>query len=414
MTISLFLWHKCSSEVKMSTFKDTKLRDDIKEIIASKFGFINQTLIQERTIPAILAGQDVLGQSETGSGKTLAFGVGVIERVVRGQGVQALIITPTRELAEQVREYICKLVDNKLRVISIYGGVSINPQIDGLKDAEVVIATPGRLKDHMQRETISLRNVKILVLDEADRMLDMGFIEDIEDIISQCPRERQTLFFSATMPPAIQDLSHKYMKNQVTISASKHVDHSKLEQVYYDVDKSTKFSLLVHLLNEETSSLIIVFCNTRRSTDMVVKNLCSNGIDAIALHGGHTQNKRTRAMDDFKKGKKQVLVCTDVAARGIHIEDISHIYNYELPKDPTDYVHRIGRTARAGCRGKVINLLCDLDHGNFSRIFEEYGGSTIKKMQRPQFKKIFFKSTKNRPRPGNSRRQGFGQGRRYN
>lgn len=375
-------------------FSESNLREDIKKTIIEGFGFEDQTLIQEKSIPLILDGKDILGESATGSGKTLAFGVGIVEKVIPKKGLQGLIITPTRELAEQVKKYIVKLAP-KLHVISIYGGVSINPQIDGLRKAEVVIATPGRFKDHLQRGTVDTDNVNIVVLDEADRMLDMGFVEDIRDIMGVCPKNRQTLFFSATMPTEIQKLANQYLKDPVKVSATKQVNPAKLTQVYYDVKKNEKFSLLIHLLNEEKSKLVMIFCNTRKSTDTVVKNLILNKIQATALHGGYTQNKREKSLEMLKKGKLNVLVCTDVAARGIHIEEVSHIYNYEIPKDPTDYVHRIGRTARAGKDGKVINLLCDYDYDNFSRLLNEYREFNVEKMNNPEIKKAIYKTKSN-------------------
>jgi ATP-dependent RNA helicase DeaD len=372
----------------MTTFKDFSFSKELYGAI-EKLGFQTPTEIQEKTIPSVLEGKDLLGESATGSGKTLAFGCGIIENTVPHAGLQALILTPTRELAEQVKDVINQLGHIKhLKVLAVYGGVSINPQIEALRTAEVVIATPGRLNDHMQRRTINLSKIKILVLDEADRMLDMGFIIDIEKIINACPHNRQTLLFSATLPPEIEKLSRKYMHNPIKINAVKHVDPSKLKQAYYDVDRNMKLSLLVHLLKKETSSLVMVFCNTRRSTDFLVKNLRLNKVDATALHGGFSQNQRTRSMQQFKEGKENVLVCTDVAARGIDVENITHIYNYEIPKDPNDYVHRIGRTARAGEHGKVINLLCDLDHINFSKVFSQYRTFNIQKMEMPQIERV--------------------------
>jgi ATP-dependent RNA helicase DeaD len=334
-----------------------------------------------------MLGKDVVGESATGSGKTIAFGCGIIDQVIPRKGLQALILTPTRELAEQVKDHL-KQLSNQLKIISIYGGVSINPQISDLSRADVVVATPGRLLDHLQRRTINLSKIKVLVLDEADRMLDMGFIDDVEKIIRSCPKKRQTLFFSATISSRIKELANKYMAQPINVSAEKMVDPNKLKQVYYNVLKNMKFSLLVHLLQQENSGLVMVFCNTRRNTEFVVKNLKANKIDAIAIHGGLTQNKRTRTIELFNNAKVGVLVCTDVAARGLHIENVSHIYNYEVPKDPKDYVHRIGRTARAGEEGKVINLLCEYDHDNFSRLLREYPTFFIKNVQKPHVKRI--------------------------
>ncbi|MBU1205163.1 MAG: DEAD/DEAH box helicase [Nanoarchaeota archaeon] len=379
----------------MNAFNSFKFSDELMKSI-EELGFDSPTQIQSISIPYILQGKDVIGESETGSGKTLAFGSGIVEKTIPGKGLQALVITPTRELAEQVKKELIKIaVNKKLNIISVYGGVAINPQIYALRTAEVVIATPGRFKDHLQRRTVDTSRIKLLVLDEADKMLDMGFVDDIEDIIKTCPRDRQTLFFSATIPPRIEELSNKYMRNPVNVSGKKQVDPSKLKQFYYSIPKNFKLSLLLHLVKKEDSKLIMVFCNTRRTTDFVVKNLKVNGINAIAIHGGFTQNKRDNSMENFKKGNSFVLVCTDVASRGLHIDYVSHIYNYEIPKNPIDYVHRIGRTARAGEEGKVINLLCDDDYGNFSRILNEYRAFDVKKMEKPYVEKIKIVSNSN-------------------
>jgi superfamily II DNA/RNA helicase len=338
-----------------------------------RLGFEVPTEIQAKSIPLILEGKDVVGESATGSGKTLAFGCGAIECCLPKQGLQALILVPTRELAEQVTKSINELnVNKRFKVLQIYGGVSINPQIDGLRFSEIVVATPGRLKDHIQRGTIDLSKLKLLVLDEADRMLDMGFIPDVEDIVKRCPKKRQTLLFSATFPPAVRVLTKKFLSNPVNIKVDNQVDAKLLKQVYYDVRRGEKLSLLVHLIKNEASDRIMVFCNTRMNSDLVHQNLVKNNVKASVLHGGFTQASRTKVIDNFKSGKCKVLVCTDVAARGIHVDDVSHVYNYDMAKDPNDYVHRIGRTARAGSEGLVVNLVSDLDHDNFSRIFSNY------------------------------------------
>jgi ATP-dependent RNA helicase DeaD len=335
-------------------------------------GFRKPTKIQEKTIPLVISGKDVIAGSATGSGKTLAFGSGIIQNAEAGRGIQALVLTPTRELAQQNSDALVRFSKHKpLKIVSIYGGVSMNPQFEGLKVADVVVGTPGRILDHINRGTIDLRRVKILVLDEADRMLDMGFIEDVERIIRECPRDRQTLLFSATITWGISELARKYMKDPVKISAETYVDPNKLHQVYYDVQDNNKFSTLVHLLRNEKADLAMVFCNTRTNTDFVANNLKLNGVEAMAIHGGFTQDKRTHAMEDFHSKNIRVLVCTDVAARGLDIKGVSHVYNYDIPKDSKDYIHRAGRTARAGKDGKVINLLAQRDWDQFRRIIRD-------------------------------------------
>lgn len=367
-----------------------------------KLGITEPTEIQGKSIPAVIEGKDVIGESATGSGKTLAFGCGIIENVEHKKGLQALILTPTRELAEQVKDSLKQLSSQKhLNIMAVYGGVAINPQIQDLARTDVVVGTPGRLLDHLERRTIDTSKIKILVMDEADRMFDMGFIEDVEKIISTCPKKRQTLFFSATISSRVRKLADKHMVQPTEVSVENQVDPSKLKQVYYDVQRNMKLSLLVHLLQNEKSELVMVFCNTRRNTDFVVKNLQANGLKAIAIHGGFTQNKRSNTMGMFNNGKARVLVCTDVAARGLHIDNVSHIYNYDLPKDSKDYVHRIGRTARAGEEGKVINVLCDFDYDNFSKIMSDYREFTIEKVENPSVKKVFaVRSDDFRRRPG--------------
>lgn len=382
----------------MSNFKELGINDKILSCI----DFDKPTEVQEKTIPPILEGKDVVAGSATGSGKTLAFAAGIIERCEPGQHVQALVLTPTRELAEQVKDSIKKFSKGKkLKVTAIYGGVSINPQIENLKKADVVIATPGRMLDHMERRTVDLSNIKVLVLDEADRMLDMGFLPDVKRILKVCPRERQTLFFSATISPETEHLTEKYMKNPVNISATPQVDPKKLRQVYYDVPDNIKFSLLVHLLENEDSKLVMVFCNSRRTTDFVADNLKLNGIHATAIHGGFTQDKRGKTLDNFNNDKKtDVLVCTDVASRGLDITGVSHVYNYDLPKDHKQYVHRIGRTARAGKEGIAVNLLSPRDHDNFTRILR-FNDVEVENRETP-----YVKSAKVKKSP---ERKGFGK-----
>jgi len=362
--------------------------------------------IQEKTIPLVLAGKDVIAGSATGSGKTLAFGAGIIDRCERGKGVQSLVLTPTRELAEQVAKSLKLFSKYKpLHIIPIYGGVSIQPQIHDLQSAEVVVGTPGRILDHLQRQTLNLSRVKILVLDEADRMLEMGFIEDVERIIQNCPSERQTLLFSATIYSDLAELSKKYMHQAVKILAEPQVDPTKLRQVYYDSADNIKFSLLVHLLKHEQSGLIMVFCNTQKNTDFVANNLRHLGVEAQAIHGGFSQAKRNKVMQDFHSAKVYVLVCTDVAGRGLDIPGVSHVYNYDIPKDSKQYIHRIGRTARAGKEGIAVNLLTSRDYENFDRVLREQQ-MKIPKMETPKVERVEI-GWKEQPRQG----RGFGSSR---
>jgi ATP-dependent RNA helicase DeaD len=347
--------------------------------------------IQEKSIPHVLEGRDVIARASTGSGKTLAFGSVIFQDVKKDFGLQALILTPTRELAEQNNKALNKFSKHKpLKIISVYGGVSINPQIDNLESAEVVVGTPGRILDHLARHTIDMSRLKILVLDEADRMLDMGFRDDVEEIIHNCPKKRQTLLFSATMSEDIVRLAQKYMKNPMEVSAEQYVDSTKLTQVYYDVEDNLKYSLLKNLLEKEDAKLVMVFCNTRKNVDFIANNLKFNGIDALPIHGGFSQDKRNRIMEKFHSQNTKVLICTDVAARGLDIKGVSHIYNYDIPADSKEYIHRIGRTARAGKEGKVINIVTSRDYDNFRSIVESDEFS-IKNEPTPYIERIMIK-----------------------
>ena len=381
----------------MTKFNEMGLNDNIIKA-TDEMGFKEPTDIQVRVIPEILYnGNDVIGLAQTGTGKTAGYGLPLIHQVdLKEKHVQIVVLCPTRELCLQISKDLksySKYVKG-FKTLAVYGGANIGTQISGLNsNPHVVVGTPGRTLDLIKRKKLKVNNIKKLVLDEADRMLEMGFIEDVEDIIKQCPKKRQTLFFSATFPPKVTSLAQKHLNNPSKVVAKKQVDPSKLAQYYYDVPKNQKFSLLLHLLKEETSKLVMVFCNTRKTVDFVTKNLRSQGVDATAIHGGFTQNKRTNTIDDFKGGNTNVLVCTDVAARGIHIDNVSHIYNYEIPKSPTDYVHRIGRTARAGEEGKVINLICDLDYDNFSAVVNEFRDFNIQKLEKPYVKMVSIKRT---------------------
>lgn len=370
----------------MSSFQELGLHDTILQAVEHEH-FKEPTEIQAKTIPLILQGKDVIAQSATGSGKTLAFGAGIIQHTVHGKGLQSLVLTPTRELAEQVTQALQKFCHNQLSIQAIYGGVGINPQIRSLPHADVVVATPGRMLDHLERGTVRLDKIHTLVLDESDRMIDMGFIRDVERILHGCPKERQTMLFSATLAPEIQHIARKHMKNPLQVSAETYVDPKKLSQIYYDIPRHQKLSLLAHLIQQETAGLVMVFCNTRRITDFVAKALKHANIYATPIHGGLTQSRRSTTLERFHSQKSQVLVCTDVAARGLDIQGVSHIYNYDIPNDPKQYIHRIGRTARAGKEGKVINLLSPQDHDYFGMVLREYD-IKIKKEHPPSFQPV--------------------------
>ena len=371
----------------MESFRKLGLSEQLLKLL-EKEGFSEPSEIQEKVIPLVLQGKDVIGGSATGSGKTLAFGTGIIEKTEHNKGLQVLILTPTRELAEQVGNVFVRFSEYKqLNVAIVYGGVNIGHQIRDLRNSEIVVGTPGRIIDHMERGTINFSELKILVLDEADRMLDMGFIHDVEKIIKNCPKERQTLLFSATIFGDIEHIAKKHMKNPRTISVESYVDPAKLRQIYYDVPKNLKFSLLVHLLKRESHKLVMVFCNTRHNTDFIGRNLGNLGIDVLAIHGGLTQQKRNKIMEKFNENRIHVLVCTDIAARGLDIKGISHIYNYDIPKTSKDYIHRIGRTARAGKEGIAINILSDRDYDNFGNVLKD-PSLNIEKAETPEIETV--------------------------
>ncbi|MFP4116360.1 MAG: DEAD/DEAH box helicase [Candidatus Aenigmatarchaeota archaeon] len=356
----------------MKDFADFNLSNPILKSINEK-DFDNPTEIQERAIPPILEGKDVIAGSATGSGKTLAFAAGLVENVKpETNEVQGLVLAPTRELAKQVS----RMVDDFSKhhdygIATIHGGVAYEPQYRAIKRAEIVVATPGRLLDLIGKGKIDLSNVNTFVLDEADRMLDMGFIDDVEEIMEETPEDKQTIFTSATMRGEVLRLADRYMEERKEVFAKKKVDPDKLEQVYYDIPGHLKLSLLVHLLQEEETELSMVFCNTRRTVEFVERNLKNQGIKAQAIHGGFSQNQRDKAMEKFEEENVNVLVCTDVAARGLDIDNISHIYNYDIPTDSKQYMHRIGRTARAGEEGKAVNILAKDQHEDFRRVLRD-------------------------------------------
>jgi len=355
----------------MDEFKKLGLGKKILDVL-EELKFEKPTDIQEKTIPLIMKGRDVIGNAATGSGKTLAFASGIIEKVTPRGGIQALVLAPTRELAEQISK-ATKLFAKKtpLRMQEIYGGVGFEGQIAGVKKAEVIIGTPGRILDHLQRGTFDFMELKVLVLDEADRMVDMGFLPDVEKIIGQCPKKRQTLLFSATSSPDVAYIEKKYMRDPVTVVVKQYIDASKLHQCYYDVQNHMKFSLLVHLLKKEKSGIVMIFCNTRKNVDMIAMNLRRYKFDPQAIHGGLTQSRRNKVIEQLHNNETEILICTDVAARGLDIKGVTHIYNYDSPKTSEEYIHRVGRTARAGENGMAISIVSQRDYDNFRRVMED-------------------------------------------
>ena len=341
-------------------FNELNLSPELLQSV-ERAGFEEATPIQEATIPLALAGRDVIGQAQTGTGKTAAFGLPMLEKIdTNNHTLQGLVIAPTRELAIQTQEELYRLGrDKKIRVQAVYGGADIGRQIRGLKDRpHIVVGTPGRMLDHINRHTLKLGTVRTLVLDEADEMLNMGFLEDIEKIISQVPAERQTLLFSATMPPAIKNIGVKFMKDpeHVQIKA-KEMTADLIDQYYVRAKDFEKFDVMTRLLDVQTPELAIVFGRTKRRVDELARGLETRGYRAEGIHGDLSQQKRMSVLRAFKSGQLDILVATDVAARGLDISGVTHVYNYDIPQDPESYVHRIGRTGRAGKGGMSVTFV---------------------------------------------------------
>ena len=357
-----------------------------------KLGFEEASPIQSAAIPVLMTGKDVIGQSQTGSGKTAAFAIPVIEAVrAERRAPQALILCPTRELAVQVAEEVAKLALFKrgIHELPIYGGASYDRQLRGLRDgAQIIIGTPGRVMDHLARGTLSLDDVKTFVLDEADRMLDMGFREDIEHILSQAQTERQIVLFSATMPPALQYIIKRFTRDAVNVRIeSQALTVPAIEQVYYEVDRRSKLEVLCRLLDVEDVKLGIVFCATKVMVDELTSHLVARGYRAEALHGDLSQAMRERVMGRFRKHQCEFLVATDVAARGLDVDDVEVVFNYDLPHDGEDYVHRIGRTGRAGRKGKAVTFVAGREIYKLQNI-QRFIKANIKRMRVPSLDEV--------------------------
>jgi len=340
-------------------------------------GYEEPTEIQEQAIPVVLQKRDVVGQAQTGTGKTAAFGVPIVEMVEADQpGVAALILVPTRELSEQVAEELREIAQHKgTGVVAIYGGVSFGPQLKGLREgARIVVGTPGRIMDHMRRRNISLDAVRILVLDEADRMLDMGFIDDIRWILKQVPRDAQKLLFSATIPGPVKTIARQYLPEHAEIKVTENqLTIGTTEQVYLRVGYRNKVWALYRVLESEKPDLAMVFCRTKREADKVSMLLRGHGFSCEALHGDMPQGARNKVMTKVRNGELKVLVTTNVAARGIDVLHTSHVINYDLPEDPEWYVHRIGRTGRMGRAGKAITFVTREEERAISQLASQSG-----------------------------------------
>ncbi|GAB3271484.1 hypothetical protein GCM10027347_42780 [Larkinella harenae] len=373
------------------TFADLNVSEDILQAV-TEMGFEHPSPIQAEAIPPILAGRDVIGQAQTGTGKTAAFGIPAIEMIdVTERHPQVLVLCPTRELALQVADEVRKLSKFKrgIRVESIYGGDSIDRQIKSLKNGvHIVIGTPGRVMDHMERRTLKLENIKMMILDEADEMLDMGFREDIEGILEDMPEERQTILFSATMSKPIMTITQRFQKDPVLVKVVKNeLTNQNIEQVYFEVKPKAKVEVMCRLIDTYNLKLLLVFCNQKKRVDEIVEDLQVRGYQAEGLHGDLRQAQRNNVMSKFRSGVTNILVATDVAARGIDVDNVDAVINYDIPLDEEYYVHRIGRTGRAGKSGKAFSLVGRDEKYRFREI-QNYTKVRVEKGVIPSFEDI--------------------------
>jgi ATP-dependent RNA helicase DeaD len=372
-------------------FAELGLAPEILKAI-ERMGFEEASPIQSAAIPVLLKGADVVGQSQTGSGKTAAFGIPAIQAVDAGlRAPQVLILCPTRELAVQVAEEIAKLAFFKrgVRELPIYGGQSYERQFRGLQaGAQIIIGTPGRVMDHLERKSLRLDQIKMVILDEADRMLDMGFVDDIKTILQEVPEKRQTVFFSATIPRPIQNLIQTFTREPVNVRVeAEAMTVPAIDQVYYEVDRRSKLEVLCRLIDLEDVKLAIIFCATKMMVDELTEHLIARGYGADKLHGDMTQAMRERVMGRFRKRKVEFLVATDVAARGLDVDDIEIVFNYDLPHDGEDYVHRIGRTGRAGKGGKAVTFVAGREIYRFENI-QRFTRSRIRRERIPSAEEV--------------------------
>ncbi|WP_209403290.1 DEAD/DEAH box helicase [Pseudozobellia sp. WGM2] len=404
------------------TFKELGLAEPILKAVEAE-GYTSPTPIQQQAIPILLKGKDLLGVAQTGTGKTAAFGIPILHHLYQSQNgqkgrrkIKALIVTPTRELALQIGDSLTAYGKHTgLRNTVIFGGVKQAKQVNALRNGiDILVATPGRLLDLMGQGFITFRDLEFVVLDEADQMLDMGFVHDIKKIIAQLPAKRQSLFFSATMPQAIVQLSQKMLGDfeRVTIKPQQ-ATAEKVEQGVYFVSKKNKPKLLVHLLNENPSDTVLVFSRTKHGANKIVKKLSQANVNSAAIHGNKSQTARQKALGNFKDGKLRVLIATDIAARGIDVEDLSLVINYDLPNVPETYVHRIGRTGRANASGIALSF-CDKEERPYLRDIEKLIKQEVPRMPEHQFVDDEGSADEENQNPKQGRNQNSSQNRNRN
>jgi ATP-dependent RNA helicase RhlE len=394
-------------------FRKLNIHESLHSLI-EKLGYTQPTPIQEKAIPAILEGHDLIGLSKTGSGKTAAYLLPIITRLLANQGprrTRVLILVPTRELALQVQEMAQPLGSPLgIGIASVFGGVGFGPQIKALRMGDaIVVATPGRFMDHMRRGNARLDGVEVLVLDEADRMLDVGFLPDIRRIVSRLPRKRQTLLFSATMPQEIEQLAHSIMVHPVRVTvgdagSARPTMPVGITHAVYFVNRDKKFALLLHLLRKMSMPSVLLFAKMKYSADVLFRDLKREGFRVECLHGDRSQRERIAALDAFKEGRIQILVATDIASRGIDVENISHVINFDLPSTGEDYIHRVGRTARVEARGDAFSLVSPDEYDTLGNI-EDVLGYCLPRVTDPNFDYGPPSPPMGRRRPGFGRRR---------
>ncbi|MCU0226952.1 MAG: DEAD/DEAH box helicase [Bryobacterales bacterium] len=360
----------------MNLFSELSINSVLQSNLA-KHGFVHPTPVQSKAIPPALAGRDVVATAQTGTGKTLAFVLPLLESLMSGRkrpGVQAIILSPTRELAIQIQETFLKVAEGTgIRSACVVGGMNERPQLDAIKrGAQVLIGTPGRLEDFLQRKLVQPFFNRVLVLDEADRMLDMGFLPSIQRIVAAIPAQRQTLFFSATIEKSVAHLVDRYLNDPVRVAIGSTSEASAQVELHaYEIAKEAKFEMLVHLLEQDPAGTFLVFARTKHGADRLARQLERAGYDAAAIHGNRTQSQRNNALKGFQSGEHRILVATDVASRGIHVDSISHVVNFDLPQAPEDFIHRVGRTGRAGSTGIASTFVAHGERGEVRRIEKE-------------------------------------------